>query len=254
MSSKKPVAEIELRLSTDEISRIVGFLGYGRPSAPVWFIGIEEGLGLADSEEAVSNLKARTSFDPVMDLRQAHLRLREKGRVIDVEQKKSFTQVWEWMGKFMRAHHGNQDWKEIGPAREYVRRSLGRFDGETFLTELSPVPEKRVKKSKTKTFMELFKECDPTLDSKIKRRMRALQQALLESDPPLVVCYGMGRGLPKKFAELLGVEWLIHPADICRSPDSRRLLLPFFGQGQMKWQIVQVLLDQNFLGHTANPA
>jgi hypothetical protein len=50
-------------LSIEEVEGIVRFLGYGRPSAPVWFIGLEEGLGKMNSEDDRKNLKARASFE-----------------------------------------------------------------------------------------------------------------------------------------------------------------------------------------------
>jgi hypothetical protein len=71
-------------LSPEEIGRIVNFLGYGSPSAPVWFMGIEEGLGNMNSQDISQNLKARATFESTMDLREAHIRLRERGRPIDI--------------------------------------------------------------------------------------------------------------------------------------------------------------------------
>ena len=52
-----------------------------------WFIGMEEGLGKMSSQDTVRNLKARASFEKTMDLREAHMRLQEGGRPIDIEKK-----------------------------------------------------------------------------------------------------------------------------------------------------------------------
>ena len=93
-------------LSAEEVGRIVNFLGYGRPSAPVWFMGIEEGLGNMNSQDISANLKARASFENTMDLREAHMRLRERGRPIDIENQPPSTQVWQWMAKIMLARQG----------------------------------------------------------------------------------------------------------------------------------------------------
>lgn len=57
-----PDAGTQLDLSSDEVDRIIGFLGYGRVSAPVGFIGLEEGLGRRNDLDAVPNLKARASL------------------------------------------------------------------------------------------------------------------------------------------------------------------------------------------------
>ena len=61
-------------LSAEEARRILGFLGYGRLSAPVWFIGLEEGLSKQDSVDWAHNLRGRGTWDEVMDLDRAHLR------------------------------------------------------------------------------------------------------------------------------------------------------------------------------------
>ena len=51
------VSELHLDLSKEEIGAIVNFIGYGNLSAPVWFIGLEEGLGDMTSTEGIKNLK-----------------------------------------------------------------------------------------------------------------------------------------------------------------------------------------------------
>ena len=132
------MAALQLDLLPDEIHRIVNFLGYGRISAPVWFIGMEEGLGSVSPQDAVGNLKARGGFEPIMDLYQSCLRLRNHGRPIDIEQHPPSTQVWRFMAKIMRAYIGEQNWQDKEAAKEYVQFRLGRHDGDTFLTELSP--------------------------------------------------------------------------------------------------------------------
>ena len=124
--TKELQGNLQLDLSGDGIDRVINFLGYGCPSAPVWFIGLEEGLGKANSQEGIDNLKARDSFKPIMDLHEAHKLLQEKGGQIDIELKKSFTQVWIWMAKIVRARRDLKDWSNVAFAKEYVRRHLGR--------------------------------------------------------------------------------------------------------------------------------
>jgi hypothetical protein len=238
------MTELQLNLSAEEIGRIVGFLGYGSPSAPVWFIGIEEGLGGMDSDDTRKNLKARGSFEDTMDLREAHLRLRKGGRPIDMEINPPLPPVWQWIAKFMRACHGAEDWKDATSANRYIRFQLGRRDAETFLTELSPIPSQN---GKDKTWLKWFKKEDPELDGKILRRAERLRQALVDNRPPLVVCYGNGNKLPDKFADLLGVEWLPVSPKIRRSQNSACLLLPFFGNGQMKHSVIEEILHRGLL-------
>jgi hypothetical protein len=240
---KGPQGELQLDLSGEESDRIINFLGFGRPSAPVWFIGLEEGLGKADSKEAVDNLKARTSFRPVMDLCEAHKGLQEKGGFIDIESKAAFTQVWIWMAKIVRAHNGCKDWSDAASAREYVQLKLGRNGGETFLTELSPIPSAN---AKDKKWMDWFLKKDSELTSKIEQRREELKKLLNDNNPPLVVCYGSKSA--DEFADLLDLEWQPVYGGIFTSRDSRRLLLPFFGNGHMSHCHVETLIDRRLLG------
>jgi hypothetical protein len=108
--------------SKSESENILGFLGYGRPSAPVWFIGQEEGLGGKMPEaEARRNLHARGNWQRIMDLREAHLNLTELGEPIDIEKRrKGSSTVWLWMSRIVRAYEGSGDWRDIEKAREYM--------------------------------------------------------------------------------------------------------------------------------------
>ena len=236
------VANIDSYLSTEEIGRIVSFLGYGRLSAPVWFLGFEEDLGKMDSEDALRNLKGRGSFEDVMDLHEAHLRLWERGQPIDIEKNPPSTQVWQFMAKIMRACDRHDDWRDLNLAKKYIRFKLGRRESDTFLTELSPIPAGDAKDTK---WMTMFKSLDPELDSKIKDRRRDLQRILKENAPPLVICYGITKA--DAFAELLNVNWRSVCTGVYASLDSRRLLLPFFGNGQMGHAVIEELLKRGLL-------
>ncbi len=246
----------ESTLLPEEIERIINFQGYGIVSAPVWFIGIEEGLGKMSDDDANRNLKARGSFETVMDLRVAHLRLRERGQLIDVETKQSFTQVWQYMAKVMLAHNGDKNWSDLSFAEQYIRFRLGRNignGGETFLTELSPIPSN---KSGNKEWYLWFKaRLGQELERKLEMRKQELkrifaEQILKDKVSRLVVCYSRPRA--DEFARLLGIEWKPVPScpRVCAaSRDSARyLLLPFFGYGQMGHQVIADLLDSGHLG------
>ena len=243
------MAELKLNLSPSEIGRIVGFLGYGRPSARVWFVGIEEGLAKMNSNEAIENLKARATFEEVMDLRDAHIRLKEKGKYIDMEVNPPHTQVWQYMAKIMRACSGHKDWANLKAADEYVRYKLGRADGETFLTELSPFPSKKVGgKIGTKKWKELFKELDPELEDKLERRKNRLKEVLTENASSLIICYGTKWA--KDFADALGVQWQAISPKVSIGAGGRYLLLPFLGVGHISHQLIEELLQQGCLNCT----
>lgn len=233
---------MDVDLSVEEIAGIVSFLGYGCPSKSVWFIGIEEGLGEMTSMEALMNLKARAKFKSTMDLYKAHLSLQANGRRVDIEKEPPSTQVWQFMAKIMLAASGERDWRERESVKAYIRYYLGRSSGETFLTELSPLPARN---DADQSWMAMFKAIDPALDQKLRRRKEELKRALKVSAPHLVVCYGFKR--KREFAELLDVEWQeIYPS-ICASQDSNHVLLPFFGNGQMSHKVIETLLHCGLL-------
>jgi hypothetical protein len=247
----------EFTLLPEEIERIVNFQGYGTVTAPVWFIGIEEGLGKMSDDDAKRNLKARGDFETVMDLRVAHLRLRERGQLIDIETKRSFTQVWRYMAKVMLARNGDKNWSELPFADQYIRFRLGRRGGnggETFLTELSPIPSK--KSSNKEWYLWFRARLGEDLDRKLEYRKQELKQVLAEQIlkdkvPRLVVCYSQPRA--SEFARLLDIEWKPVPRfpRVCAaSRDSARyLLLPFFGNGHMGHQVITDLLNSGLLGY-----
>jgi hypothetical protein len=231
----------ELTLSRNDIGRILNFLGYGNPSAPIWFIGLEEGLGQMDSQDTVENLKARANFDRTMDLSEAHLRLIERGRPIAIEEKPPSTQVWQWMAKIMLGWHGG-NYRDRIAVRKYIQYQLGRSHGETFLTELSPIPSAR---TNDKTWRDWFEKQEPELDKKINQRNCDLKRVLDENPRSLVICYGHGSA--QVFAKFLEIEWQSVCPGISRSEDSRRLLLPFLGVGQMSQQALENLLQSKLL-------
>jgi len=235
-----------IQLSDEQIERVVGFLGYGRVSAPVWFIGIEEGLGEMGTEEAENNLVSRGAFEKTMDLYEAHCLLigRAKGKVgpIDFENAVPTTQVWKYMAKIMLAREGRSDWKDPGAVKEYIRHRLGRSDGDTFLTELSPIPAGR---ASDKSWMTKFESMDRGIADRVRNRKEELKKTLRVNSPALVFCYGKRRA--DDFADLLDIQWRQFNKDISESNDSRRFLLPFFGNGQMSHSIIECLIEAKVL-------
>lgn len=229
---------IRLEMPITEVEKIMGFLGYGNPAESVWFIGIEEGLGDADSADAVENLRARGTFEAVMDLHDAHhKRLRENGTLINFDVKPPSTPVWQWIAKIMRAYQGKDDWSDVNSANEYIRRSLGRSEGMTFLTEVSPIPSN---KTANKTWFEAFNKLDNELHERLARRRKRLLDLLDNSSPRMVICYGDGKSKSREYETFLGAKWTLIGTRIWR--DSRRpypfLLLPFFGNGQMSESVI----------------
>jgi hypothetical protein len=224
------------------VTKIATFLGYGNLAAPVWFIGFEEGLGKISDGEAIKNLKARGSFDNVMDLREAHLQLLETDKPIDIEIDPPSTQVWRFMAKIMLARHGCKDWYTSKAAKQYVMKKLGRNGGNTFLTELSPIP--KGKNSDNRWMAELIK-CFPNLEAQMKSRTDELRKRAQVRPPSLIICYGESKRT--QFEELLQIKWKPVFSGVHSAIDSKCLLLPFFGRGLMSKSVIARLLDSGLL-------
>lgn len=231
-----------LTLTVEEIERIAGFLGYGRSSAPVWFVGFEEGLGNMSDDDATKNCETRSRFESIMDLYEAHLGLLQKGLPINLEEKPPRTQVWQFMAKLMLARDGIADWWNMQKVNDYIRFCLGRKGGDTFLTELSPIPTGHTSDN---SWMSRFAELDNNLAAKIKRRKEELRRLLKDNSPDLVICYGLGK--KGDFAELLDIEWEPVMDRVFAASASRCLLLPFFGNGQMSNSIIACLVSKNLM-------
>jgi hypothetical protein len=240
---------IHLDLSEKEVSGISGFLGYGQPERSVWFIGLEEGLGKSTDAEARENLRPRSRFQRVMDLRDAHLTLKENQAPIDIETKATFTAVWIYAAKIMLAMEGHKDWSSgsenrkliLESAKDYVRFKLGRRVGRTFLSELSPIP---TKSTADLDWMCALRRVDSKLDDKIEYRKSEIKRLLKASDPSRVICYGKRA---TEFAALLGIEWHSIDDQISSSRDGKCLLLPFFGNGQMSHSVIGTLARHGLL-------
>lgn len=239
-----------MTLSPEQIESIAMFRGYGRSNACIWFIGLEEGLGCSSDDDFWPNLHARAGFHPVMDLVHAHELLHEGGATVDIARKTSFTHVWTWMARIVRAHLGESDWSSLEKAKEYVRSCLGRSNGDTFLTELSPWPRRR----RSDTSIGRVLGLEASAEKRLLERRRSLLAALHgEMRPALTICYGWTARAA--FASVLGVTWdLLDDVKIGMSQDRRTLLLPFLGWGHMRLKTVEHLLEHELIGHALTPS
>ncbi len=122
---------MDITLSSGQLARLLNFRGYGNPAGDYWFIGMEEGGGSpeelpirADHFREIEDLEtAQTIIDPNMNRR------------------KLITSTWTSMCRIVRNISGDRDWCDVEAVRDYQERDLGRFTGETFLTEILPLPK-----------------------------------------------------------------------------------------------------------------
>tara|TARA_B100000315_G_scaffold233353_1_gene246406 strand:- start:4412 stop:5110 length:699 start_codon:yes stop_codon:yes gene_type:complete len=165
-------------LSKEELKRVLTFEGYGSKTAPYWFLGMEEGGG------SMEELRERAKrFDhPVEDLCAALAK-------IGWGDMRRYVPTWRVMSTLIMAMGNSPKWQEKSSAIEYQATKLGRADGETFLTELMPLPCPGIKVwpyplifPSKKDYYAAVRPC----------RIKWLRSAISECKPPLVICYGKG--------------------------------------------------------------
>lgn len=115
--------------------RIENFIGFGRPGAPVVFLGMEEGL--RRDADLLADIQARSTYKPYMDLGEAQTQLDGPGAYFGPT---PITQnTWRPMCHLMLRRAGNRH-PTLEQRRRYQADLLGRRNGDSLLTELLPYP------------------------------------------------------------------------------------------------------------------
>ncbi|MBQ11499.1 MAG: hypothetical protein CMJ45_08115 [Planctomyces sp.] len=121
-------------------------------------------------------------FEPVENL---HGSLEKIG----LDTKYRYVPMWRLMSKFVLAMQGDPDWQETSTAREYQATKLGHADGDSFLTELMPLPKPNLAAWPYESIFpdkkDYFKEIRP-------KRMAWLRSEFTKFQPRYVICYGKG--------------------------------------------------------------
>lgn len=225
-------------LSDQQLEGLLSFIGYGNPQGRLRFVGFEEGLGGAmDTAEQAENLIARCSWKPIVDMRSAHLTLKERGEYIDISRsRRGSTLVWRFMSRFARAVLGHPNYSDATLAKEYMHNLLGRAGSDTFLTEISPVPAAAYSSREQPS-----RQSQLAADLLSNRRKRQLE--ILSDTRGITICYGLSK--KADFARHLGIEWVdMGPDNIFSvSKDGSFFLTPFLGQGQMSVAKVSQLVS-----------
>ncbi|RBP13036.1 hypothetical protein DFR50_1124 [Roseiarcus fermentans] len=236
-------------LSAAAVARVLGFVGYGNLAAPLWFIGLEEGLGAMADADVRANLFSRGRFDETMDLAQAHMTLVENGRPYDISRRDRFSPVWLWMARFARAIGGADDWRDLASARAYIRARLGRSDGATFMTYASPVPEKGLH---TRQWTELVRQTGVDVTRHQAQRAARIRTLIEQHRPAIVICHGLTA--QHAYQGLLpALAWQQVPGapSVLAAQDAEgrlRFVTPFFGNGQMGFDLAESLV-RAIIGH-----
>ena len=198
------------------LGSLIDFLGYGRLDAPLWFLGIEEGVcaGLNEHTDPAAlerNLRVRGAhFDRVMDLRTA---MRHLGHPHGAE---ASTMVWQRPAQIAcallrRVVESDPAWPDLpraGEAKRWAGRWLGtreplhpvdlaaetgREAVRTFLGEVRPLPMHHLKMEWELTpYRQLFGfQSRPSYQDAVAGYRSALwQEAASRAAPEFVIAHG----------------------------------------------------------------
>lgn len=123
------------------------------------------------------------SFDLFEDLHSALGKLDRQGLL------RSHVPTWRLMSKLIMALSGRTGWQGTLAAREYQASELGRFNGDTFLAELMPLPARGIS---IWPYESLFPTRSDYEANVRPGRIRRLRSEISAFKPPFVICYGKG--------------------------------------------------------------
>lgn len=226
-------------ISREELDKLLNFKGYSNLDAPIWFLDMEEGTGGSNDPAAIeANIRTRAQhFQPVEDLVESHLHFG-----YDIPAQRKFTQVWLWMAKLVRGINGEPDWTDTEKAKHYVRTQLGRKDGDTFLTELLPLPAKGLAHW---PYTALYSTRQEYYETVLPQRCALLMNLIEEHRPACVLAYGSGyHGYYRQVFKNCQWQRLNTRAQIgtCRTGTMGVALLPFFGNGALGTADAQIVI------------
>ncbi|HXG35848.1 MAG TPA: hypothetical protein VNL15_02655 [Dehalococcoidia bacterium] len=163
-------------LSEEEWERIYRFKGYGNPRGDFWFVGIEE-----YGDENGKSLRLKATLNEIEGLAKVHDQLKFPMTTL--------IPTWHTMSKIILLINGHQDWNDTETCRKYQSQQLGRLDGETFLTDLLPIPKRG--DGQWPDWMP-FHSWQEYANRLLPRRVGMLKELFEVGQPRFVFCYGKG--------------------------------------------------------------
>jgi len=232
-------------LTPEHMKHFIAFMGYGRVDAPIWFLGMEESMGGSrDTAEALSqavddNIRARLTFDSVMDMGEAMFKL---GWDFEKETK-SPTRVWTWM-----AYLAIEIEKPEGIADkvDYVRKHLGRKNGSTFLTELLPLPAVGLRHWPAQ-YQVLYPNRKAYFHAVWEQRKTFLKQLFHDHPPRYLFAYGTT--YRKYYKAVIGdIDWKplenTRGIEVGKTGNTIAVIMPFLGgQNGLRKAEAQLMLS-----------
>ena len=164
-----------------ELEYLLNFVGYGNLDAEVWFLGMEEAGG------GESNIRSRLKFRTIEDCAEAHQIL---GITKHHTGNKIIQKTWRGMCYIMLTLEGKETDREN--IRNYQADYLGRFQGNSLLLELMPIPKPSINTWNYEDLFPQFKSRNDYYQTVRPRRINYLQKLFLEHRPKIVIAYGQG--------------------------------------------------------------
>ena len=162
-------------LSEEGLEGVLQFEGYGTKTALYWFLGMEEGGG------SIEQLRERAKrFEPVEDLHAV-------ARIgFDITK---YVASWRVMSMLTMAIQGTPKWRDKATAQDYQITRLGRHGGDTFLTELMPLPCPNIN---AWPYESIYPTKEDYIACVRPGRIKWLRSEISAFKPRLVICYGKG--------------------------------------------------------------
>lgn len=166
-----------------EIDELLRFLGYGNLGGRFWFIGMEERGADTDLD---LELRWRLTFQPIDDLMEVHERwVRFKPN--EPFDRRRLIPTWSVMSKLVLRLSGSPDWQDVASVRRCQAERLGRKGGDTFLTEILPLPAPNLA---SWPYGKYFATRADYENRVLPRRLEALRALFDQHRPEYVFCYG----------------------------------------------------------------
>jgi hypothetical protein len=204
-ANRKLKTEIPVKIMStpDLIQRRLGtFWGYGSLEAPVWFVGMEEGLGETDTEELEIRFRAADG-KPTVDMRRDMRDL--NGHMKWFKENPPLQATWKYpIALYLYLHnHRAPSQQEIRDHQRSVLGDIVRKESSTI--ELMPLPSHKADESA----WVYNKYGVPGLNSRKEylatykpRRVAELKQLVKTSSPKLVIFYSIG--YLREWTEIIG--------------------------------------------------
>lgn len=180
-------------METAELALASGCYGYGRWSAPYWFIGPEQGQARSERNDLALRYQAfcALSRDGLSDCRNFHALIEQEAWHRD--ERPPLQRTWRRLMLLLMSYLDRPT--DDRSLRNYQREQWGSATGETCVIELSGLPA---------TSFKVFRD----RESFRKERIQFIQQKLLGCKPAVVVMYGKGQ-----LQEWKQISAVVRPSD-----------------------------------------